>query len=85
MGLSGGLFLLKSGYMDNKQKFKTSLKLQSPWKLQFNATLVLNQKVLGEVQKQKLSLQHGEEVDLKLLDTGLPERLEFHAFFDKKH
>jgi hypothetical protein len=85
MGLSGGLFLLKQGYMDNKQKFKTTLKLQCPWKLQFNATLVLNQKVLGEIQKQKLSLQHGEEVDLKLLDTGLPERLEFHAFFDKKY
>ena len=28
---------------------------------------------------------HGEEVPFPLVDTLLPERIEFSAFFDKKH
>ena len=40
LGLSGGIFILKQ--VESREKFKVNLKLSCPWKLKFNATLVLN-------------------------------------------
>lgn len=43
------------------------------------------QKIMGEVNKQKLSLSHGEEMPVQLIDTMLPERLEIKAYFEKNN
>jgi hypothetical protein len=38
---------------------------------------------MGEIVNQKFRLIHGEDLTFKIIDTQLPERIEFKAFFEK--